>query len=1027
MAFCMLLGTLSVISALPVFAAEETETPQEPINAIDFFTYEFDSKEDKVASMDLMASRFDYKLYAEPITGEVAIVNTKTGDILTTNPYDIASNKEVIKDKNGEGDKKILSQLIINYESVTDNAAKELYSYEYAAKLKQIKVKPIKNGVRVEYVIGKQETRYLYPEVIEKSRFEEEILAKIPYDPETYDAKTATYEEKQARMHYNKIKASYSLKDPTDTSLPEVILVAMLERYPVLDKTSEEGKNSPVEALYVFDTTASMKLKNEIEYIIKLYCPNYTYAERQYDHELCAHDETTENPVQFRAALEYYIDETGLRVRLPANGINYDQSTYRLNSITCLPYMGAANSNFTGYTVFPDGSGTLTRFEDVKESGNAFNLVKPVYGLDYVYRDADKLEQSKNVMPARMPVFGMVEDTQYTTVDEATGESSTYIRKSGYFAIIEEGDALATLRATYGETGHNYYSVKAEFSPTPKDKFTLSSIVSVGGGGGITSTLDRRYTGNFTIRYIMLTDLEYGAKNGIDTTGCFDTSYIGMALAYRQQLISTGALTDEKLEAGDIPLYIESLGAMNVQEKFLSIPVTVKKALTTFNDVKKIHSELGEEGITNLVFKLTGFMNGGLKSTLANQIDVEKVVGGNSGLKKLQKYANEKNFEIYLDADFSYTYKDTLFDGFNRRKEAARAIDDRFVQKQAYDAVLQKFTSTGMLVIAPSSFESIFGKLNKDAKKLNLEGLALGAIGSDLSSDFDEDDPYNREDSKQQVLDTLEKVRQAGYDVMMDGGNAYAVKYAKHILNIPLTSSRYLQASEAIPFFALVYHGYLNYAGSPTNMAGDIRYEMLKILENGASPYFILVYRNSEKLKQDKTLSKYFSISYQNWKEDLIETYTALNTALSPVINSPMANHEFITGMRVPTEDELENDLLEQEKAEQERLEKEEADKEAAEKEEQLKDHLGGNYIKNDTETDTPEVNAPTANVSKYFVDNGMIVKVTFENGYSFILNYNYFDVTVEELGETVIPALGYVVLNANGETVINSGEEAAA
>ena len=55
-----------------------------------------------------------------------------------------------------------------------------------------------------------------------------------------------------------------------------------------------------------------------------------------------------------------------------------------------------------------------------------------------------------------------------------------------------------------------------------------------------------------------------------------------------------------------------------------------------------------------------------------------------------------------------------------------------------------------------------------------------------------------------------------------------------------------------------------------------------------------------------------------------------------------------------------------------------------------------------------------------------MIVKVTFENGYSFILNYNYFDVTVEELGETVIPSLGYVVLNENGEIVVNSGEEAA-
>lgn len=1019
MAFCMLLGTLSVLSALPVFGAEETDAPSEPINATDFFTHAFNSKEEKVASMDLMAERYGYALYAEPLTGEVAIVNTKTGDILTTNPYNVGSLSS-----SSEAKKNLLSQVIINYQSVDGTVtARDMSSFESAAELKQIKVKPIKNGARVEYVIGKQETRYLFPEQIEKERFIEEIFSKIPYDPDTFDASTATYEEKQARLHYNKIKAAYVLKDPSDESVPESIRVAMLKQYPVLDKNSDVGKNSPVEALYVFDTKASMKLKNEIEYIIKLYCPNYTYESRQYDHELCQYEEKRENPVQFRIALEYYIDESGLRVRIPANGIRYDQSSYQLNKMTCLPYMGAADSNYTGYTVFPDGSGTLVRFEDVKASGSSFNFFAIPYGQDYVYRT---MKIGKNLMPMRMPIFGMVEDTPYTVTDEATGDESTYVRKSGYLAIIEEGDALAMIRAVHGEKGHDYYSIQIELDPRPKDTFTLSSIVSVGGNGSITAVSDRKYTGNFTIRYIMLSDLEYAEDNGIDATGCYDTSYLGMALAYRQRLISTGALVDEKLAEGDIPLYIESLGAMNVQEKFLSIPVTVKKALTTFNDIKKIHSELGEAGISNLVFKLTGFMNGGLKSTLANQIDVEKVVGGNSGLKKLQQYANQKSFEIYLDADFSYTYKDTLFDGFNRRKEAVRAIDDRFVQKQEYDAVLQKFTSTGMLVIAPSSFESIFAKLNKDAKKLKLEGLALGALGSDLSSDFDEDEPYNREDSKQQVIDTLEKVRDAGYDIMMDGGNAYAVGYAKHLLNIPLTSSRRAQASEAIPFFALVYHGYLNYAGSPTNMAGDIRYEMLKILENGANPYFILVYRNSEKLKEDKTLSKYFAISYQNWKEDIIETYTALNNALSPVKSSLMTYHGFLTGMRVPTAEELEDDLKAEEKAEQEKLDKEQADKEAAEKEEQLKDHLGNNYIPNDTETESPEANAPANTVSKYFVDNGMIVKVTFENGYSFILNYNYFDVTVEECGDTVIPKLGYVVIDPNGEIIINSGEEAA-
>ena len=62
---------------------------------------------------------------------------------------------------------------------------------------------------------------------------------------------------------------------------------------------------------------------------------------------------------------------------------------------------------------------------------------------------------------------------------------------------------------------------------------------------------------------------------------------------------------------------------------------------------------------------------------------------------------------------------------------------------------------------------------------------------------------------------------------------------------------------------------------------------------------------------------------------------------------------------------------------------------------------------------------------TKYTVDNGLIVKVTFENGYSFVLNYNVFDATVSEYSDTVISSLGYIVIDPEGNVIINSGEEA--
>ena len=49
-------------------------------------------------------------------------------------------------------------------------------------------------------------------------------------------------------------------------------------------------------------------------------------------------------------------------------------------------------------------------------------------------------------------------------------------------------------------------------------------------------------------------------------------------------------------------------------------------------------------------------------------------------------------------------------------------------------------------------------------------------------------------------------------------------------------------------------------------------------------------------------------------------------------------------------------------------------------------------------------------NPNKYkTMDDGRIVRVTYEDGTTFILNYNYFDVTVEG---TVVEAYGYVKVN---------------
>ena len=143
---------------------------------------------------------------------------------------------------------------------------------------------------------------------------------------------------------------------------------------------------------------------------------------------------------------------------------------------------------------------------------------------------------------------------------------------------------------------------------------------------------------------------------------------------------------------------------------------------------------------------------------------------------------------------------------------------------------------------------------------------------------------------------------------MVVGGNAYTWQYADHILGASLDSSRYIKASYSVPFVGVVLHGYKNFAGSPLNMEGDLNYAKLKAIENGASIYFTLSYQNTQILKEDFNLSRYYSIRYDIWKEDVIEIYNELNAATKDVQNMIITDHQFLSGMRVPDVTELDRD-----------------------------------------------------------------------------------------------------------------------
>ncbi|MBQ5649212.1 MAG: hypothetical protein IIV03_03635, partial [Clostridia bacterium] len=175
----LIAGILAVLTfagsfALPTFADEvltapaEGETTEEPTGFKgevyeefqDYTKLEFKTVEAKLDTMQKMVWNDRYELYVEPWTGEVYCYDTITGQVLSTNPYDLYSTGTTEK-KRAE----LLSQIIIKYTDTT-GTSKQYTSYEDAAAMEQIAVKKIKGGVRIEYTIGRSQSSFLVPRYI---------------------------------------------------------------------------------------------------------------------------------------------------------------------------------------------------------------------------------------------------------------------------------------------------------------------------------------------------------------------------------------------------------------------------------------------------------------------------------------------------------------------------------------------------------------------------------------------------------------------------------------------------------------------------------------------------------------------------------------------------------------------------------------------------------------------------------------------------------------------------------------------
>ncbi len=767
------------------------------------------------------------------------------------------------------------------------------------------------------------------------------------------DVLTATSDDTKVNAIANpliQLCGAFSLKDPSKyTSKSDAeTLEAMYKAYPI----TKEGV-----VVYAYNMGNTTAVKREHAGYIKTYCPDYTMSDMYEDEKECGYVHVQENKPVIRCAIEYSFNEDGsLCVSVPSNSISFDESVYTLEHITPLQYFGYGDMSDDGFIFFPDGSGTVVEFDDFynEKTGRKFNLSlnAEVFGQDYCYSTITGAHREQ----ISMPVYGLVTtlNTNETTVNAIKNKGAVAKDRttSGYFAILEEGAPLAELQFSSGGSSHKFGSVYASYSPFPSDTYDLSKTLAVASLGTYTIVSDSRYTGSYVTRITMLSDDSVGGVlYGKDAY--YNTTYAGMAAYYRDYLKADGTLGTIELLSEDLPLYIEALGSMTIIEKFLTFPYEKSIPLTSFDDVVTMYKQLSGakahiqslidecnakaadeedelekakyledaatytellgkvEDISNINFRLTGFANDGMYYTYPTKIKWERAVGGKRGFKSLLDTANGinktdgVNFGIYPEFDFMYISNTAMFDGISKNNTVSRMVDNRYASKQVYNAVIQAYESFFTMVISSDSLDSLYSKFLKDYKDYNVSNLSVSTLGSDINSNFDKDNSINRDQARTDVVALLDRMANTdGYSLMVDKGNIYTVKYVDHILNIAIDSSHFQLSSYAVPFVGMILHGHVSYAGSPINYAGSVDYQVLRSIENGAAPYYILCYQNTAHMKEDEQLNKYYGVNYETWYADLLLTYKELNTQIGDLQDYEITNHVAVIAEREKEESE---------------------------------------------------------------------------------------------------------------------------
>jgi len=590
----------------------------------------------------------------------------------------------------------------------------------------------------------------------------------------------------------------------------------------------------------------------------------YTEADFNYDMEGSGVEGAV--PLHFVIPVDFTLKGDSLTVSVNTAGIR-EYAGGRIDYLQLMRGFAAGSMDEEGYLVVPNGSGSLIHFNNQKTYADEY--MQYIYGEDPMLSDYITLG---NIEDVRIPFFGI------------EAESRTILGR------IESGDSHAYLIAGISEKFSSYNYVYPGF--VLRGSLALAMFGMTGNESTLPIVERDLPMINLTVRYSILEE----------------KGYSGMAAKAREQLIEEGMLRTELLPQDDKPFYMDLVGSVMGQKFFAGVRYMGQIPMTTYSQAAEIVEDLSDNGVTRQVVNYSGWFNRGYYHDVADKIKPVNQLGRVRELEELARAIEAEGGKLYSDTSLltipwsSRRYRWEL--------ESTRYYGGGMVGGFGLinPITLYSTFSLGYLEVMYNAMSPRFLTRYMDDyirafDKYDLTGTSLRDMGSYLASDRRRTGMIHREEAKEVVLYNMEKLYNEGDPLMITGGNMYALRYTTDLINMPLAHNSLYIVDEEIPFYQMIIHGRIDYAGMPINLSADFDKEalILRLIEYGASPHFAFTYESANEMKYTGLNWKY-STRYENWRESAIEVYHAVNEVLKDVSGAEMTMHEILPdGLRVIT------------------------------------------------------------------------------------------------------------------------------